>query len=172
MSRAMQRRLVANRIEAHAFHTQREGVLVRGVRTLGPDTLYASLPSYFEVPADTLGAARDAPQGWLLPDVGPTFECPLGAPGTVLWVAETWARETAPGLGNVGPVAYRADCTGGLCPREAARYGPWQPARDMPESLVRSWVEVCGVSAVRAGKGWQWHLRWRAHPPPRKVGTP
>lgn len=55
----------------------------RPLKALGPPTVYTRVPDYMRLPE----SARDA-HGWLVPDLGEQFTCPLGVPGDSVWIRE------------------------------------------------------------------------------------
>lgn len=77
--------------------------------------------------------------------------CRYGKEGDHLYVKETFARENAPGLGSVGPIAYRADCDRQMnaCPFPRAEYGVWRSSLFMPKAAARIWLRVQCVRAER-----------------------
>lgn len=74
--------------------------------------------------------------------------------GQVLFMQEGFAREGAPGLGSVGPIAYRADCDPWMnaCPFPRAEYGRWIGPQHMRIAQARPprW-QVTGVRAEQIG---------------------
>lgn len=55
----------------------------RPLKSVGPPTVYMAVPDHVRVPES---ARRE--YGWLLPDMGSEFVCPLGRPGDTFWIRE------------------------------------------------------------------------------------
>lgn len=71
--------------------------------------------------------------------------CPYGAPGTRLWVRETWAQPWSSGQGH--PVIYRATYEH---PEEAsASAGPWRSSTSMPRWASRFTLVVEEIRVER-----------------------
>lgn len=78
--------------------------------------------------------------GWLL--------CPLGEPGDLLWVRETWAYFGGDEYlyqRDPGAVQYRSDATA----LDSPAGGRWRPSIHMPKWASRIWLRVTDVRVER-----------------------
>jgi hypothetical protein len=71
----------------------------------------------------------------------PTFKCPYGQPGDILWVRETWA----PALGDY---AYKADYSESVI-KEERNKGLWKPSIHMPKEACRMFLLLKEVKIER-----------------------
>ncbi len=102
------------------------------------------------------------------------IQCPLGAPGDLLFVAEAWAahwmyddvppadaRSPHPG-DNYWYRAAGEDSVGSCgCPA-AGRRGRWRDADTMPIAVSRAWLRNLGVRVERVGDVWTWVVQVEA----------
>lgn len=117
-----------------------EGRKTQTRRPVKPQPVSPGVGAYFD-------AYNGGPQwNWWAPDnkqyLTQIINCPLGKPGDLLWVRETWRLGDNPGSENANDVHYRADedeCSG----------GPWRSLSTMPKWAARIWLRNKSVRVER-----------------------
>lgn len=91
-----------------------------------------------------------------------SVRCPFGAPGSLLWVAETWC----PIEGCGKPASYFTDpkwkdrTAFYEADNDRPTWAPkWRSSTSMPRRFSRLTVRVTSVEVAREGDAWQWRVR-------------